>query len=273
MKEAENETIEVDLLLEAAFQRYGYDFRNYARATIKRRVHALVEETKSQSPSALIPGILHDKSLFMRLVSALSVTVTDLFRDPLFYRELREQVMPTLSTYPYFKIWHAGCATGEEPYSMAILLEEEKLYHRARIYGTDMNNDSLEKAQAGIFDLKTMKQGQANYVKSGGRLPFSDYYHAGYGGAQLGNRFSDNITFSRHNLTSDSSFGEMNMIVCRNVLIYFNRQLKDRVLTLFSDSLCHRGFLCLGTKESLQFTCLKDNFEVVSEAQRIYRKL
>ena len=273
MKDSDLESFEIDLLLEAAYQRYGYDFRDYKKGTVKRRINGLADSTNSSSPSALIPRILHDEEVFSQLVTALSVTVTELFRDPKFYEKLRQLVLPALSTYAFFKVWHAGCATGEEAYSTAILIEEAKLSNRARIYGTDINSVSLEKAREGIFKLGTMKEGQSNYVKAGGRASFTDYYHARYNAAQMSERLSKNMTFSHHNLVSDHAFDEMNLIVCRNVLIYFNQRLKDRVLSLLADSLCHRGFLCLGTKESLEFSAVKDRFETVSRTQRIYRKL
>ena len=267
------ESLEIDLLLEAAYRRWGYDFRDYARATVRRRVNALMQSTNLTSISAMIPVLLREQELFLRLVGALSVTVTELFRDPNFYKSIRENVVPPLETYAFFKVWHAGCATGEEAYSMAILLEEAGLLDRAQIHATDMNQGSLKKAREAIYPLDAMNGGQANYLKSGGRGAFNDYYHARYNAAQLIPRLIDNLTFSAHNLACDAVFGEMNVIVCRNVLIYFNRQLKERVLSMFHDSLCHRGFLCLGTQETLEFSSFRDKFEVISSAQSIYRKL
>ncbi|MCP3939780.1 MAG: protein-glutamate O-methyltransferase CheR [Actinomycetia bacterium] len=271
--EAAVEDLEIELLLEAAYRHSGYDFRDYTRATVARRLNALANTLGVPNISSLIPMLLHDEPLLPQLVSALSVTVTELFRDPNIYRELRQSVLPTLSTYAFFKIWHAGCATGEEAYSMAILLEEAGLYDRATIFGTDMNSASLAKAADGIYGLATMRDGQSNFVRSGGRGSFANYYHARYKAAQLSESLSRNMEFFVHNLVNGPALENMNLIMCRNVLMYFNRDLKDRVLEMFLDSLCHRGYLCLGAAETIDFSSLADRFEVVSAEHRLYRKL
>lgn len=265
------ERIEIDLLLNAVLLRYGYDFRHYARASLKRRLIHRLNLTDLNHLSEMIPKILHDPEFFSRLLLDLSITVTEMFRDPDFYAALRERVIPALRTYPLLKIWHAGCATGEEVYSMAILLQEERLYDRTHIYATDFNNRSLNIARQGIYPLARVREGTANYANAGGRQGFSDYYRAQYGSAKMVEELKRNITFANHNLVTDGAFGEMNLILCRNVLIYFDDVLKDRVLTLFCDSLHPLGFLCLGSKESLNFTTVGNRFEAVAHRQRIFR--
>ncbi len=272
-REAGVEDLEIELLLEAVFKHAGYDFRDYSRTTVTRRLRALVSGQRVPNISSLIPMVLHDEPLLPQLISALTVTVTELFRDPAFYRELRQLVLPTLSTYPFFRIWHAGCATGEEAYSMAILLEEAQLYDRARIFGTDINASSISTATDAIYGLGTMRDGQSNFVRSGGRGSFTDYYHARYQAAQLSESLSRNVNFLVHNLVEGPALDNMNLIVCRNVLMYFNRDLKDHMLEMFYESLCHRGYLCLGSAETLDFSRVRNRFETVSADQRIFRKL
>jgi chemotaxis protein methyltransferase CheR len=269
----ELEQIELELLLEAIFHRYGYDFRHYARASLKRRVAQRMQRSGVTRVSELIPLILHDKAFFDSFLKDMSVTVTDMFRDPDFFSALRSQVIPVLKTYPFIKIWHAGCATGEEVYSLAILLKEEGLYDRAQIYATDYNNHSLAIAREGIYSLEQIQRYSDNYARAGGRRSFIDYYHAKYGAAKMHESLKTNVTFANHNLASDGVFGEMQMVICRNVLIYFDQQLQNRVLTLLHDSLSPRGFLCLGNKESLKFSSMQDHFENHVYEQRIFKRV
>ncbi len=265
--------LETELLLEAIFQRYGYDFRHYAPASLARRIQIQLRRQKAQHISQLIPVLLHDSKAFDHFLLDMSITVTDMFRNPLFFKELRETIIPRLKTWPYVKIWCAGCATGEEVYSLAILLQEEGFYDRCQIYATDYNKRSLVIAKDGIYPLNKIKNYTANYNNSGPKASFADYYHAKYDSAKMNDNLKKNIVFSPHNLASDSAFGEMNLILCRNVLIYFDKQLQNRVLELFEESLCAGGFLCLGAKESLQFSSMVDKFAPVSQKGNIFRKI
>ncbi len=267
------ERIEMELLLEAIFRRWGYDFRQYAPASLKRRLEHRMRRAEMTQLSEMLPKILHDEEFFNQLLGDLSITVTEMFRDPHFYAAFRKQVVPVLRTYPFIKIWHAGCATGEEVYSMAVLLHEEGLYDRAQIYGTDYNNHSLEIAKQGVYPLDSMQTFTANYQAAGGKASFADYYLARYGSAKIAGFLKENVTFAHHNLAADGPFGEMNVVVCRNVLIYFDQDLQDSVLTLFRDSLCHRGYLCLGTKETLDFSAVGNEFETVAGKERVFRAL
>jgi chemotaxis protein methyltransferase CheR len=264
--------IEVGLLLEAIHQRYGYDFREYARETVERRIAQFLLDAQVPSLGELISRVLREPPLFYQLVGYFSVNVTALFRDPFVYAALRRHVVPMLRTWPYIKVWDAGCATGEEVYSVAILLEEAGLYDRSTIYATDISMSALETARVGIYPLETVLRGSGNYLASEASASLSQYYHAQYDAAAIDARLRRRITFARHNLAMDASFGEMQLIVCRNVLIYFNRDLQDHVLEMFWDSLENGGFLCLGDKESLSFTSVADRFEVVDENARIYKK-
>ena len=272
MKKHEIEQIEIDLLLEALQRAYGYDFRSYARASIERRIRQFLSDTKCKTISCMIGEALHNENFFSRLVQYFSVSVTEMFRDPFVYHAIREEVVPVLRTWPHIKVWHAGCATGEEVYSLAILLMEAKLYNRSTIYATDFNDANLEKAKAGIYPAEKIQEATRNYQDTGGHASFSDYYHSRYGAAAMGQLLKERITFANHNLVSDSSFGENHLIFCRNVLIYFNRDLQDRVLRLFTDSLVNGGFLCLGTKEDLRFTEVKDRYTLVDPKAKIYKK-
>jgi len=265
--------LETELLLEAIFRRYGYDFRHYARASLARRIDIQLRRQNLSHISALIPVLLHERDAFDLFLQDMSITVTDMFRDPPFFEMLRETVIPRLKTWPYVKIWCAGCATGEEVYSLAILLQEENFYDRCQIYATDYNKRSLTIARDGIYGLDKIKNYTANYNKTGPKTSFSDYYHAKYDGAKMNEGLKRNIVFSHHNLATDSVFGEMNMILCRNVLIYFDQNLQNRVLDLYTESLCPGGFLCLGAKESLQFSSVADTFDPVSRKNNIYRKI
>lgn len=266
------EEIELQLLLEAVYQRYGYDFRSYSRASLRRRVDQHLLMARYAHVGELIHAILHKGEAFAALLSGLTINVTEMFRDPDFYRAFREKVVPVLKTHPFLKIWHAGCATGEEIYSMAILLEEEGLYERCQIYATDIDKEVLEKARRGIFPVAELRKYTDNYQRAGGRASLSDYYTAKYDNVIMDPRLKKNVIFADHDLATDQVFGEMQVILCRNVLIYFNRELQNRVFRLFHDSLDIGGTLCLGNKESLRFAECADQFDVVDKAQRIYRK-
>lgn len=216
--------------------------------------------------------LLYDPFFYQEVLQDLSITVTEMFRDPDFYKALREEVVPMLKTYPFVKIWHAGCASGEEVYSMAIVLQEEGLLKRSQIYATDFNQIALQKAKAGIYSIDKIKEYTQNYQKSGGRSSFSDYFNALYDSVKLNEALKKNIVFADHNLVTDGVFGEMNLIICRNVLIYFDKALQSKVIGLFYESLIPGGFLCLGSKESLRFAAKSTEFDVISESRKIYRK-
>ncbi|HEY8704524.1 MAG TPA: protein-glutamate O-methyltransferase CheR [Gaiellaceae bacterium] len=264
--------IEIELLLEAVYRRYGFDFREYARASLKRRLWRRMHAEGLSTVTQLQDRLLHDSACMERLLLDLSISVTAMFRDPSFYVAFREQVVPALRTYPFTRIWCAGCSTGEEVYSLAILLQEEGLYDRTRIYATDINEQVLDTARAGVFPLDRMKQYTQNYIRGGGAREFSEYYVAAYDGARFSRALTENVVFAQHNLVSDRSFNEFNVIVCRNVMIYFDKALQGRVHQLFYDSLDTFGVLALGRKESVTFTPLADSYEVVDAAERIYRK-
>jgi chemotaxis protein methyltransferase CheR len=265
--------IELRLLMEAIYLQYSHDFRDYAPASFKRRVLQAIVQMELATISALQEKILRDPLLFARLLGYLTVPVSEMFRDPSYYLALRQQVIPVLRTYPSIKIWIAGCSTGEEVYSMAILLREEDLLSRSIIYATDINLTSLDKARAGIFPMNSVRQYTANYQKSGGSSAFSDYYTAAYGGARFDRTLVEGVTFADHSLATDSVFSETQLISCRNVMIYFNKTLQDRALGLFAGSLSHRGFLGLGSKESLEFSAEANRFEPLVKSERIYRKV
>jgi chemotaxis protein methyltransferase CheR len=266
------EKIEISLFLEAMCQRYGYDFRNYAQASVRRRVRHLLAKSGYTRISEMLPRLLYDEAFAQAAIYDFSISVTEMFRDPDFYSSLRKNVIPYLKTYPFIKVWHAGCATGEEVYSLAVVLQEEGLYDRATIFATDFNEATLDKAREGIYSLKDIRQYTTNYQKAGGERPFADYYHAQYESAIMNQTLKRNITFASHNLVTDGVFGEMHLIFCRNVLIYFDKTLQNRVLNLFADSLNHGGFLCLGSKETLEFSEVAKSFKVVDERGKIYQK-
>jgi chemotaxis protein methyltransferase CheR len=272
MKANDTERIEVDLLLEAIFRRWGYDFRLYARSSVIRRIRQFLSDNGFSKVSEIIPLVLYDREFFSKLIRYFSIPVTEMFRDPFVYGAVRENIIPLLRTWPHFKVWHAGCATGEEVYSLAILLREEGVYNRATIYATDFNDEVLDKAREGIYDMQRIREATKNYHEAGGKASFADYYHAKYNLAAMDSSLKERIVFSAHNLASDSVFGEMHLVFCRNVLIYFGRELQNRVLGLFTESLVHGGFLCLGTKEDLQFTDAGSQYQVIDKAARIYRK-
>jgi len=259
--------------MQAIHRHYGFDFRDYSYPSLKRRIWKRIHAEGLGSPSGLQEKILRDKLCMERLLLDLSINVTSMFRDPTFYAAFRDKIVPMLRTYPFFRIWHAGCSTGEEVYSMAILLKEEGLYDRCRIYATDMNEAVLAKAKEGIFRLSSMKENTSNYLQAGGKGSFSEYYTARYDHAIFRPGLRDNVIFAQHNLVTDASFNLFNVIVCRNVLIYFNTPLQERVQKLFIDSLEARGALCLGRKESLRFTSIEECYEVVDEQERMYRRI
>ncbi|MDB9510766.1 protein-glutamate O-methyltransferase CheR [Kamptonema animale CS-326] len=269
----ELETIEIQLLLEGMFRYYGFDFRNYAFASLKRRIWNTIRSESLNSVSGLQEKVLHNPAYLDRLLLGLSVNVTAMFRDPSFYITFRNKVVPLLRTYPFIRIWHAGCSTGEEVYSMAILLQEEGLYDRCRIYATDMNEVVLKKAKAGIFPLKQMQEYTQLYQQAGGKKSFSEYYTAAYDNAIFRTSLKENIIFSHHNLATDSSFNEFNAIFCRNVLIYFNPSLQQRVHKLLYESLGMFGVLGLGHQETLNFTPYQKHYETIESREKLYRRV
>jgi chemotaxis protein methyltransferase CheR len=272
MQEKDIEEIERTLLLEAIFLRYGYDFRNYSQATVSRRTRQFIAKNDIGTIGELLPKVLREPSFFQELLLEFSVTVTEMFRDPSFYRALREEVVPLLRTYPFIKVWLAGCATGEEAYSVAILLKEEGLLEKATIFATDINDESLAGAKRGIYPLKQVREYTGNYQDTGSVHSLSRYYHADQDHIVMDREFKNKITFANHNLVSDQVFGEMHLILCRNVMIYFNKKLRERVLDLFDQSLIRGGFLCLGGRESLRFSSLSEKYERLDSKNRIYRK-
>ena len=266
------EDVEFRLLLEAILRRYHYDFRGYSVASLKRRLTQARTHFDCRTFSQLQDRLLHEPQLFSELISYLTVQVSDLFRDPKYFQTLREGVLPHLRTYPSLKVWVAGCAAGEEVYSLVILFREEALEERTIFYGTDINRESLRKAEAGVYDLSRIAQFTENHRNSGGKSSLSDYYTADYGGAVFDRSLRRRVVFSDHSLVSDSVFAEMHLVSCRNVLIYFDRDLQDRAIGLFKDSLVHMGFLGLGSKESLRFSGHATAFEEFSRSEKIYRK-
>jgi chemotaxis protein methyltransferase CheR len=266
------EEIEIDLFLEAIFQRYGYDFRHYARASVKRRMQRLLEKTGCAKVSEMIPQLLYDEVFSQTAIQGFSIAVTEMFRDPDFYRAFRQTVVPYLKTYPYIRVWHAGCAMGEEVYSLAIVLQEESLYERSTIFATDFNDTVLAKAKEGIYTLKDMRQYSLNYLSAGGTRSFADYYHAKYELAIMEPSLKSRVTFASHNLATDGVFSELHVIFCRNVLIYFDKELQNRVLGLFANSLAPGGFLCLGSKETLQYSDMADQFKLIDDRAKIFQK-
>lgn len=267
------ERIEVDLLLQGIYRQYGFDFRSYAYSSLKRRLWKRIEAEQLRTVSELQDRVLHDSAVMERLLLDLSVNVSAMFRDPTFYGSFRSQVVPMLRTYPFVRIWHAGCSTGEEVFSMAILLEEEGLYDRARIYATDINEVVLRHAREGIFPLDKMQEYTQNYLMAGGTRSFSEYYTAKYDGALFNPALTRNVVFAQHNLVTDRSFSEFNVIFCRNVMIYFDRSLQEQVYELFYQSLPVYGILALGRKESLRFSRYEECYQPVDAKERIYRRI
>lgn len=271
-EDLDRQDIELRLLLEAIYHMYGYDFRSYSKASVKRRVEHRLHMSGLTNISQMIEKVIHDREFFVQLLNDMTVNVTEMFRDPWFYKAFREEVVPRLKTYPFIKIWHAGSSTGEEIYSMAILLTEEGLYDRTQIYATDIDKVVLDKARKGIYPLASFKQYSENYLKAGGKAQLSDYYTAKYDSVIMDQRLKKNIVFADHDLATDQVFGEMQVICCRNVIIYFDRELQKRVFSLFRDSLDLGGILCLGSKETLRFSNCEGEFEPLVKEARIYRK-
>jgi chemotaxis protein methyltransferase CheR len=271
--ERDLEQLEVELLLEAVYRRYGLDFRQYAQASLKRRLYRRLRAEGLDTLSQLQDRLLHDPPCMERLLLDLSINVTSMFRDPTFYVALREKVVPVLHTYPFTRLWCAGCSTGEEVFSLAIVLHEEGLYERARIYATDINEHVLATAREGVFPLDRMKLYTRNYIRGGGTRDFSEYYVAAYDRARFSKTLTENVVFAQHNLAMDRSFNEFNVILCRNVMIYFDKALQQHVHDLFYDSLERFGILALGHKESIGFTQYAGRYEQIDLDERIYRKL
>ena len=266
------ETEEFRAFLQSVHSWYGYDFTDYSEASIKRRVTHFMTTHKITNLKELTQVLKRDEDTFELFIQDVSVTVTEMFRDPTFYKALKEKVLKRLATYPFIKIWIAGCATGEEVYSVAILLHEAGLLERSVIYATDINQKSLQHAQEGIYSLAHMKSYTENYLKAGGNNSFSEYFTAKYEGALFNKALKTNVVFSSHNLATDKSFNEFQLIICRNVLIYFNQQLQDKVINLFYESLCPFGILALGSKESLHFSSHRKDFEEIARREKIFIK-
>ena len=271
--EDELEHLEIELLLEAVFRRHGFDFRDYAYTSLRRRILHVMHSENLSSISRLQDQVLHSSGTLERLLNGLTISVTSMFRDPEFYRAIREKVLPILRTYPSINIWHAGCASGEEVYSMAILMHEEGLYDKCRLYATDMNEMALKSAKSGILPLTVMKEYTSNYIRSGGKSSFSEYYTAKHGNALFDPSLKKNVVFAHHNLVTDSSFHEFHFILCRNVMIYFNHGLQTRVFNLFNQSLSPFGLLALGIRESLMLNPLKETYEEIDGHHRLFRRI
>jgi chemotaxis protein methyltransferase CheR len=264
--------IEFKLLIDAIYHMYHFDFRGYAPASLRRRLRAAMTRFDCHTLSRLQDRVMHDPGVFSALLDFLTVQVSEMFRDPAYFLALREQIVPLLRTYPSLKIWVAGCSSGEEAYSLAILLEEEGLLSKTIVYATDINPGTLQKAAAGVYDVQRIAGFTANHHKSGARCSLSDYYTAAYGRAVFSKLLKDHIVFSDHSLATDSVFAEVQLVSCRNVLIYFNRALQDRAIGLFRDALCRQGFLGVGAKESLRFSSQAAAFLDFVPAQRIFQK-
>jgi chemotaxis protein methyltransferase CheR len=267
------EKIEVDLLLQGLYSWCGYDYRNYAYNSIRRRIWHRVHAEGLFTISGLLEKILHEPDCLKRLIADFSINVTEMFRDPNFFQRFREKVVPLLRTYPSIRIWHAGCSTGEEVFSMAILLHEEGLYDRSKIYATDINPEVLKVAKSGVFPLESMRKYTNNYMASGGKEAFSDYYQVTNHGVKFHSYLSKNMVFAQHNLATDGSFNEFQVILCRNVLIYFNKTLQEKVHSLFYESLGMFGILGLGDKESITYTERANHYEAICKSQKLFRKM
>ena len=264
--------IEMGLLVDAIYLKYHFDFRGYAGASMRRRLRAAMARFSCTTVSQLQDRALHDAAFFSQMLDYMTVQVSEMFRDPSYFLALRQEVVPLLRTYPSLKIWIAGCSTGEEVYSMAILLREEGLLQRTLIYATDINPQALQRAEAGVYDLERIAAFTLNHQRAGGRSSLSDYYTAAYGRAVFDKSLRQQVVFSDHSLATDSVFAEVQLVSCRNVLIYFDRTLQDRALGLFRDALCRKGFLGLGSKESLRFSACGDAFTDFAREERIYQK-
>lgn len=264
--------LELKLLLDAIYQRFHYDFRNYAQASLRRRLSQALIKFSCDSVSHLQARLLHQPEIFSELLQLMTVQVSDLFRDPAFFATLRERIVPELRTYPLPKVWVAGCATGEEVFSLAILLREESLLERTMIYATDINPEALRKAEAGVYALDRLPAFTENHRLSGGKSSLSDYYTAGYGSAVLDRSLLKRVVFSDHSLATDHVFAEVQLLLCRNVLIYFDRSLQERAIGLFKDALCRRGFLGLGSKETLSFSAHAGAFQRLGPNEHWYQR-
>ncbi|QEC58470.1 protein-glutamate O-methyltransferase CheR [Flavisolibacter ginsenosidimutans] len=264
---------DLDVLLNMLFEKYGYDFTNYAKASLKRRVNRLMVIDRLPSFAELLYKIKGEPDYLPHVVEQITVNVTEMFRDPLTFKTIREKVLPILATHPFIRVWHAGCASGEEVYSMAILLEEAGLLHKSLLYATDLNPSVIENIQKGIFPLSQMKQFSENYILSGGKKQFSDYYTAKYDWAKFDDKLKTKMIAATHNLVSDRSFNEFQIIFCRNVLIYFDKVLQDKVLNLFDESLEKLGFLVLGAKENIRFSKMAKNYLPIGRNEKIWRKM
>lgn len=265
--------MELHLVLDDLMNLYGYDFTNYSRASLKRRVARLIAHDRFLSFAEFRYKLIEDKEYFRRFIEHVTVNVTEMFRDASFYKTLQQEVLPVLATFPLIRIWHAGCSTGEEVYSMAILLHEANLLNRSLLYATDINPTVLEKVRDGMFPLGQMKQYSDNYIQAGGKNTFSSYYTAQYNTVKFQEFLGRRIVLATHNLVSDGSFNEFQLIMCRNVMIYFDKPLQDRALKLFYDSLEMLGFLALGAKETLKFTEISNKFEQIKGKEKIWRKV
>jgi len=263
---------EITALLMLLLEQYGYDFLGYSRASVKRRILRLLSAEKFNGLTAMIQRVRLDADYARRCIEEITVNVTEMFRDASFYQCLRNTILPVLNTYPMIRIWHAGCSTGEEVYSMAILLQEENLYHKSLLYATDINPGVIEKARKGVFPISQMKMYSGNYMAAGGKEAFSKYYTANYGYARFDEKLKEKIIFATHNLVTDRSFNEFQLIVCRNVMIYFDKDLQETVLKLFDDSLESLGFLALGARETIRFSSIETRFRQVDK-ERIWRKM
>lgn len=266
------EDIEIRLLLEALYVRYHYDFRNYAMASVKRRLRQARDQMGFPTISAIQESVLHDDTVLPLLLGYLTVQVSEMFRDPGYFQAIREKVVPHLKTYPSLKVWIAGCSGGEELYSFVILFREEGLEERTIFYATDINQEALRIAEAGVYDLDRIQLFTENHRKSGGKSSLSDYYATGYGRATFDRSLKERVVFSDHSLVTDAVFGEMNLISCRNVMIYFDRPLQDRAIGLFKDSLTRKGFLGIGAKESLRFSAHANAFSELAREEKIYQR-
>lgn len=271
-RDKELENIEIQLLLEGIYRLYGYDFRNYAPAFLQRRISHRISAENLHSVSGLLEKILHEPAVMERLFSDFSINVTEMFRDPSFFLVLRKKVIPMVKEYPIIRIWHVGCSTGEEVYSMAILLHEEGIYEKTQIFATDINLNSIEKAKRGIFPLQKMQLFTKNYIKSGGNKAFSEYYTVRNEQVVFRPFLQDNIVFFQHNLTTDQSFNEFHIIICRNVMIYFNKDLQNHVHRLLYNSLFQSGYLGLGKREEVRFTDYAKNYDVFHSGEKLYCK-
>jgi chemotaxis protein methyltransferase CheR len=267
------EAVEIDLFAEGIYEGYGFDFRRYSRPSFRRRIWRRVEAEGLVSITGLLERVLHDRAAMQRLLADLSVNVSAMFRDPGFFRVFRAKVVPLLRTYPFVRVWNAGCSTGEETLSVAILLKESGLYERTRIYATDMNDTTLEQARSRAYPIAKMREYTANYIQAGGTRSFSEYYVADGDRVVFQPWLAENVVFAQHNLVTDRSFNEFHVIMCRNVMIYFDRELQEHVHHLLYDSLAHFGVLGLGSRETLDFTDHRHAYEQLDDTERLYRKV